>query len=154
MLSSSRRRVLEEDPMAADDLAQRYVDAVNRGDVEGVAALYAADAAMYDPMSPEPVKGRDAIAATFAAFKQAIPDMHWRLVAPAFGDDRRVAFEVEVTGVNSGALSTPAGELPPTHDEIALTMALIETLGADRLIVEERTYFDATGFAARLGMTG
>lgn len=140
--------------MSADDLAQRYVDAVNRGDVEGVAALYAADAVMYDPATPEPVKGRDAIAATFAAFKQAIPDLHWRLVAPALGDDRRVAFEVEVTGVNAGALSTPAGELPPTHNEIALSMAVVDTLDSDGLIVEERAYFDSTGFAARLGMTG
>ena len=140
--------------MSADDLAQRYVDAVNRGDVEGVAALYAADAVMYDPLTPEPVKGRDAIAATFAVFKRAIPDMRWRLIAPAFGDDRRVAYEVEVTGVNAGALSTPAGELPPTHNEIALTMAIVDTLDSDGLIAEERAYFDATGFAARLGMTG
>lgn len=154
MLSSFLGQVLEENPMSADNQAQRYVDAINRGDVDGLAALYGADAVMYDPMSPEPVKGRDAIAATFAAFKQAIPDMHWRLVAPAFGDDRRVAFEVEVTGVNSGTLSTPDGELPPTNNEIALTMALIETLDADRLIVEERAYFDATGFAVRLGVTG
>lgn len=140
--------------MSADDLAQRYVDAVNRGDVEGVAALYAADAVMYDPLTPEPVKGRDAIAATFAVFKRAIPEMRWRLIAPAFGDDRRVAYEVEVTGVNAGALSTPAGELPPTHNEIALTMAIVDTLDSDGLIAEERAYFDATGFAARLGMTG
>ena len=140
--------------MSADDLAQQYVDAVNRGDVEGVAALYAADAVMYDPLTPEPVKGRDAIAASFAAFKRAIPDMRWRLIAPAFGDDRRVAYEVEVTGVNAGALSTPAGELPPTHNEIALTMAIVDTLDSDGLIAEERAYFDATGFAARLGMTG
>lgn len=140
--------------MSADDLAQRYVDAVNRGDVEGVAALYAVDAVMYDPATPEPVKGRDAIAATFAAFKQAIPDLHWRLFAPALGDDRRVAFEVEVTGVNAGALSTPAGELPPTHNEIALRMAVVDTLDSNGLIAEERAYFDSTGFAARLGMTG
>ena len=32
-------------------------------------------------MTPEPVKGRDAIAATFAVFKQAIPDLHWRLLS-------------------------------------------------------------------------
>lgn len=140
--------------MPADDLAQRYVDAVNRGDVEGLAALYAADAVMYDPAAPEPVKGRDAIAATFAAFKQAIPDMHWRLIAPVSGDDRRVALEVEVTGVNAGTLSTPAGELPPTHNKIVLTMAIIDTLDSDGLIAEERAYFDATGLATRLGMTG
>ena len=140
--------------MSADDLAQRYVDAVNRGDLEGVAALYAADAVMYDPVTLEPVKGRDAIAATFAAFKQAIPNLTWRLFAPALGDDRRVAFEVEVTGVNAGALSTPAGELPPTHNEIALRMAVVDTLDSDGLIAEERAYFDGTGFAARLGMTG
>ena len=48
MLSLFRGRALKENPVSADDLARRYVDAVNRGDVEGVAALYAADAVMYD----------------------------------------------------------------------------------------------------------
>lgn len=56
--------------------------------------------------------------------------------------------------MNAGALSTPAGELPPTHNEIALRMAVVDTLDSDGLIAEERAYFDGTGFAAQLGMTG
>jgi hypothetical protein len=63
------------------------------------------------------------------------------------------------SGIDIGHRADDALVVPPTSvggepDGCALTMALIETLGADRLIVEERTYFDATGFAARLGMTG
>lgn len=140
--------------MSADDLARQYIDAINRGDVAALAALYAPDAVMFDPIAPEPTKGRDAIAATFAAFKQAIPDMQWRLLAPVLGDGRRVAFEVEVTGVNSGSLPTPEGERPPTHNSVTVSMAIVETLDSDGRIAEERAYFDATGLAAQLGMTG
>ncbi|HZA40743.1 MAG TPA: nuclear transport factor 2 family protein [Actinomycetota bacterium] len=140
--------------MSADDLVRRYVDAINRGDLQGLAAMFAPNAVLYEPLAPEPVKGRDAIAATFAAFKQAIPDMQWRLIAPVFDDGQRVAFEVDVAGVNSGTLPTPEGELPPTGNAVSLRIAVVETLDADGLIAEERAYFDATGLAAQLGMTG
>lgn len=140
--------------MSAHALVEKYLDCVKRGDVEGLAALYAADGVVHDPLSPEPVRGREAIAAVFAAFKRAIPDMEWRLARPLLEDGDRIAFEVEVTGVNGGPLVTPEGELPPTGRAVSVEMGLFETVNADGLIAEERAYFDATGFATQLGLTG
>jgi steroid delta-isomerase-like uncharacterized protein len=145
-----RRRIR----MYADEFVRRYLDAINRGDVPGLGALYASDAVLYDPLAPEPVRGREAIQATFAAFKQAIPDLRWELIAPVVGDGQRVTFEVKVSGVNSGLLAMPQGELPPTGSAVSFTMAIAETLDEDGLIAEERSYFDATGFAAQLGIAG
>ena len=138
--------------MSGTALVERYLDCVNRGDAEGLAALYAVDGVVYEPLSSEPVKGRQAIAAVFSAFKRAIPDLEWRLVRPLVENGERIAFEVAVTGVNDGPLATPEGELPPTGRAVSVEMALFETLDADGLIAEERGYFDATGFAAQLGM--
>lgn len=140
--------------MSAHALVERYLDCVKRGDADGLAALYAVDAVVHDPLSPEPVRGREAIAGVFSAFKRAIPDMEWRLIRPPMKDGERVAFEITATGVNDGPMATPEGELPPTGRAISVEMALFETLDADGLIAEERAYFDVTGFAAQLGLAG
>lgn len=140
--------------MSGHALVEKYLDCVKRGDAEGLAALYAVDGVVHDPLSPEPVRGREAIAAVFAAFKRAIPDMEWRLARPLLEDGERIAFEVTVTGINDGPLRTPEGELPPTGRAVSVAMALFETLDADGLIAEERPYFDATGFAGQLGLAG
>lgn len=140
--------------MSADALVEKYLDCITRGDAQGLAALYAVDGVVYEPLSPEPVRGREGIAAVFSAFKRAIPDLEWRLIRPLVEDGERIVFEVAVTGVNDGPLATPAGELPPTGRAISVEMALFETLDADGLIAEERAYFDATGFAAQLGLGG
>lgn len=140
--------------MSAHALVEKYLDCVKRGDAEGLAALYAVDAVVHDPLSPEPARGREAIATVFSAFKRAIPDLEWRLIRAPMHDGERVAFEITATGVNTGPLATPEGELPPTGRAISVEMALFEALDADSLIAEERAYFDATGFAAQLGLTG
>ena len=44
------------------NVLQRYVDAVTRGDCEGIMALYADDATVEDPVGSEPRRGRAAIA--------------------------------------------------------------------------------------------
>ncbi len=140
--------------MSGHALVEKYLDCVNRGDTEGLAALYAADGVVYEPLSPEPIKGREAIAAVFAAFKRAIPDLEWRPIRPLVEEGKRVAFEVAATGTNDGPMTTPDGELPPTGRTISFELAIFETLDEDGLIAEERAYFDATGFAAQLGMAG
>lgn len=140
--------------MSAHALVEKYLDCVKRGDAQGLVALYAADAVLYEPLSPEPIKGRDAIAATFMAFKRAMPNLEFRLLRPPLVDGNRIAFEIVATGTHDGPLATPQGELPPTGHTITAEQGLFETLDTDGLIAEERAYFDATGLAAQFGMTG
>src|SRR5680860_480934 len=56
----------EETTMSGHALVEKYLDCVKRGDAEGLAALYAVDGVVHDPLSPEPVRGREAIAAVFS----------------------------------------------------------------------------------------
>ena len=47
-------------------MVQRYVVALNASDLEGIVALYAADATVEDPVGSEPRRGLDAIRAFYA----------------------------------------------------------------------------------------
>jgi len=45
----------------------RYIDFMNASDVDSIAALYAEDATLEDPVGTEPIRGREAIRAFYAA---------------------------------------------------------------------------------------
>jgi limonene-1,2-epoxide hydrolase len=55
-----------EDAMRPKDIVTAWVDAFNRADAEGLAALYREDAINHQ-VAEHPVRGRDAIRAMFAA---------------------------------------------------------------------------------------
>jgi RNA polymerase sigma-70 factor, ECF subfamily len=79
LAARARRHVDERRPRfettreQRDELAQRFFDAVERGDTEGLLSLLAADAAVYGdgggkaPAWPRPIFGRDQVARLLAA---------------------------------------------------------------------------------------
>jgi len=79
--------------------------------------------------------------------------MQWRQLRPAIDVGDRVAVEVAVKAVNDGPLKMPDGELPATGRAISDEAGVFWLIGPDGLITEERSYFDATGVAAQLGIT-
>ena len=139
--------------MTGEELARRYVDAFNDRDVDAWVALFAEDAVIHDPFFPEPWKGREAIENVEQAVLRAFPDMHWRQLRPATDVGDRVAVEVAVKAVNDGPLKMPYGELPATGRVISYEAGVFWLIGPGGLITEERSYFDATGVAAQLGIT-
>ena len=140
--------------MSADRVVRQYVESINQKEPTGFAALFAVDAVLYDPFMPEPTKGRDAIQSMIEGILRAFSDMTWRLVGDPIDADDRVAFVVSVEATNDGPLAMPGGELPPTGKPIAYEAAVLWTIDSDGLIAEERSYFDATGVAGQLGLTG
>ena len=48
------------------EVVQRYVAALNASDLDGIVALYAADATVEDPVGTEPKRGIEAIRAFYA----------------------------------------------------------------------------------------
>ena len=140
--------------MSADELVGRYVEAINEKNPIGFAALFAVDAVLHDPFFPEPTKGRDAIRSMQEGVLRAFPDMTWEQVGDPIDAGGRIAFVVSTEGTNDGPLAMPAGDVPPTGKAMAYEAAVLWTIGSDGLIAEERSYFDATGVAAQLGLTG
>ncbi|MGK5554558.1 nuclear transport factor 2 family protein [Actinomadura kijaniata] len=79
---------------------QSYVDGFNAGDAAAVAALFADDAVIEDPVGTPPVKGREAIDEFYANAVSA--GTRLTLDAPirgSHGDRAAMAFTVEVTGL-------------------------------------------------------
>ena len=139
--------------MTGEELARRYVDAFNDRDVNAWVALFAEDATIHDPFFPEPFKGREDIENVVQGVLRAFSGMQWRLLRPAIDAGDRVAVEVAAKAVNDGPLEMPNGELPATGRAISFETGVFWLIGPDGLITEERSYFDATGVAAQLGIT-
>ena len=140
--------------MSADKLVRLYVETFNQKDPIGWAALFAADAVLHDPVFPEPTRGRDAIQSMIEGILRAFPDLVWKQVGDPIDAGGRVAVVVSAEGTHSGPLAMPGGDVPPTGKSVAFESAVLWTIDSDGLIAEERSYFDATGVAAQLGLTG
>jgi steroid delta-isomerase-like uncharacterized protein len=140
--------------MFADEIARRYVEAINEKDPSGFAALFAHDAVLHDAFFPQATKGRDAVRSMIEGTLRAFPDMTWEQVGDPIEAGSRAALVVAVRGTNDGPLPLPAGEVPPTRKAISFESAVLWTIDSDGLIAEERSYFDATGVAAQLGLSG
>ena len=140
--------------MSADQVVRQYVEAVNQQDPKGFAALFAADAVLHDPFFPEPTTGRAALQSMLEGILRAFPDMAWKQLGDPIAGGGRVAFVVSVSGTNDGPLAMPTGDVPATGKPMAYEAAVFWTIDADGLIAEERSYFDATGVAAQLGLMG
>jgi steroid delta-isomerase-like uncharacterized protein len=140
--------------MTDAELVRRYVDIYNSGDAAALGVFYAADVVLVDPMSPEPMKGREAVLATASAFRRAFPDMVWTLIADPVVGSGAIGWELHATGAMTGPMPGPDGEIPATGKTFAVDMGIFWTLGTDDLIVAERAYFDSTGMLAQLGLMG
>jgi steroid delta-isomerase-like uncharacterized protein len=153
-LGLSREAAYGETAMSADRVVRQYVEAFNQKDPGGWASLFAVDAVLHDPFLPEPTEGRDAIRSMIEGIVQAFPDMTWKQVGNSIDAGGRTAFVLSAEGTNAGPLAMPGGDVPPTGRRIVFESAVFWTIDSDGLIAEERSYFDATGVAAKLGLTG
>jgi steroid delta-isomerase-like uncharacterized protein len=134
--------------------SRKFADTFNKHDLEAVTKLYAANAVAYDPMYPEPLRGRDAIGKDTAGFFRAFPDIRLEIITTIEKDDRNGADEMRLTGTHTGPLETPTGEeLPPTNKRIELKGSAFVRLNENGEIVEERRYYDVASILRQLGIT-
>jgi steroid delta-isomerase-like uncharacterized protein len=137
--------------IAGEDVVRRLVDTRNRHDANALAPLFAKDAVTYNPLTPEGLRGREAILKGNEVIGKAFPDFNERLVnIIAKGD--AVATEVIATGRHSGALELPTGTIAPTNRQFTLRIADFFRFNKEGLISEERAYFDMASFLQQLGL--
>ena len=133
---------------------QRYataVEAFNRGDPAGFAALYAEDAIVHDPQYPQPLNGRAAIEQDTADVRRAMPDARFTLHA-VLQDGATVAVHYGLSGTHLGPLSLPDGEIAPTGRRLDLPGAVFSRVDGEGLVLEERRYFDVASLLAQVGV--
>lgn len=138
--------------MTGSALVRTYVEIYNSGNSAGLGTFYAEDVVLEDPLSPEPIQGREAVLATAAAFRRAFPDMVWTLTRDPVIASGAIAWEVHAAGTMTGPMPGPDAEIPATGRPFAVDMGIFWTLGPDDLITEEHAHFDATGMLTQLGL--
>jgi steroid delta-isomerase-like uncharacterized protein len=135
------------------ELSRKVAEAFSKHDLDALVKLYAEDAVAYDPMYPEPLRGRDAIRKDAATFFKGFPDMRLEIINTIEKDDRNGADEVRLIGTQTGPLETPMGQvLPPTNKRVEMRGGAFTRLNERGEIVEERRYYDVANVLRQLGV--
>ena len=137
--------------MSTAEVIQRWIDAINRQDVEAYSSLYAPTAIVRDPQYPHPLEGRDAIREDIDNFFRAFPDLN-ATVRSTMENGNTYAFEGTFSGTNKGPLALDSGDLPPTGNRVEFTGAGFVRIDGQGRILEESRYYDLAGLFAQLGV--
>jgi steroid delta-isomerase-like uncharacterized protein len=133
------------------ELVDEHIQVVNRHDLEAFAASFAEDATVYDPMYPEPLKGRAAIRRDMEEFMTAFPDLKGTLGTVVESGDT-VAYEVIASGTHKGPFAGPTGPIPATNRILEMPIATFARMDDRGLVIEERRYYDLAGLMQQLGV--
>jgi steroid delta-isomerase-like uncharacterized protein len=136
-----------------DETTQKIAAAISKHDLDAHGKLYASDAVAYDPMYPQPLRGRDAIRKDTETFLRAFPDMRFEALTVIEKDERTGSAEIRLTGTHTGPLQSPTGEeIPPTKKRVEVKGAVFARLNERGEIVEERRYYDVGTMLRQLGL--
>jgi steroid delta-isomerase len=116
------------DAEAVKAIPTEYLTRHQAKDSQGVAALFAEDAKVWDPVDGEPCVGRAAIAEFFASTHQMAERMEFTLTGPIRVAGLNLAFPFQVDSYLPG---------------MALRLQIIDTMliGEDGLIQEMKAYW-------------
>ena len=141
--------------MSPEERVNQAISAFNQRDVAGYTAQFAEEAVLHDPFYPEPIEGREALAAVVGGIWGSFSDVHWELGGPVVANGKRAAFPVAIRMTHDGPMPMPDGSvIDPTGEKISFTSGVFWTLDNDGLVADERSYFDATAIAMQLGLVG
>ncbi|TMI08550.1 ester cyclase [Candidatus Bathyarchaeota archaeon] len=137
--------------MTPEQVARKSIDAFNRHDRAAYAALIAPDVVAYDPVYPEPLRGKKAIMRDLDASFAAIPDVHYEILK-LLTKDRDGVIEFRISGTHTGAIEGPSGSIPATNNKVSWIGAEFFRIDSKGLVVEERRYFDSESLRKQFGL--
>lgn len=138
------------DTSAIEALAERYGEAWNSQDLDGVLALHAEDGSfrLHVP-GGEPVEGRAAIREAFAGFLAQLPDIRFEprrlLAGPGFW-----VLESTMTGTAAAPFDVDGEQVDAPGARIEVDAVDVITV-RDGLVLTKDTYLDALAFQGQLG---
>lgn len=140
--------ITEEEAKALLDSA---LDIWNNGNLALVEDVFAPEIVARTSTFPEDIVGLEGIKNWVTFARTAHPDLHMTFDEVIVKGDKIVA-SFTVTGTNTGPMSMPFGELPPTGKKIRFT-----GIGIDRVqngkITEEIVVFNVLDMMLQLGFT-
>ncbi len=135
--------------MTTDELKalvrREFAEIWNRGNLDAVDVLYAADFIGHDAGSSQLIRGRAGLKEFFAEQRRALPDMH-ASVEDLVAEGDRVVVRWNTSGTQRGELLGVA----PTGKPVTMTGISILRV-ADGKIAEEWTSWDALTVLQQLG---
>jgi steroid delta-isomerase-like uncharacterized protein len=132
--------------MHAIDIAQRYFDAWNRHDADGIVGCFSEAGTYADPTTASPLQGA-AIGAYASGLWASFPDLHFEIISADEASDGVVAAQWMMLGTNDGSMFG----LPPTGKPIELPGADFVTV-RDGRIESVVGYFDSGVLPRQIGM--
>lgn len=132
--------------MNAMQVAQRYFDAWNRRDAEGILATFADGGTYSDPSAGEGLRG-EAIAVYAKGLWAAFPNLSFEIVSAAETGAGLVAAQWIMHGTNTGSMRG----LPPTGRSVTVPGADFIQVEGDR-IRSVQVYFDSRAVPEQLGL--
>jgi steroid delta-isomerase-like uncharacterized protein len=115
--------------------------------------MFTDDATYAVPELPEPLRGRDALAAMATTFFKAFPDMSLE-IRSVIEQGIVVVLEGATKGTFTGPMTTADGEVPPTGKSFVAPLVAVCELSGTGLIATCREYYDTAAFATQIGLTG
>lgn len=123
----------------------QFFVAMNRYDVNGMAALLAEDVVAWEVAEAEPLRGRNAFAKSYTELFTGYPDCRCEILEKHdAGDD--VIYEVRWTGTNTGVFKGVA----PTGKPVELRIAYFFKFDGDR-IARITEYYDLATLLVQQG---
>jgi len=86
--------------LTAEEVARKSIVAFNRHDKVAYAALVAPEAVVYDPVYPEPLRGKKAIMEDLDVSFAAIPDVHYEILK-LLAKDGDAVIEFKISGTHT-----------------------------------------------------
>ncbi len=128
-------------------VAERYLDAVGRGNIDGALSLLTPDADFLAPPGSLPVP--HGVRSYLQAFEDSFPGGRFEVSNTIEAGDQ-VVLEGTWIGQHTGVLRLPDGQdLPPTNREVHAPFAIIFRVREGK-IVACHSYWDLGGFMAQL----
>jgi len=110
---------------------EAYATAHSAGDVDGIAALFAPDAVVADPVDQPAHHGRDSVRAFFAGTHEMVDAMELQVTGPIRAVDRFAAVPLRAVSTLGGA-------------KLVVDIIDVFTFGDDGLIADMRAYWSSS----------
>lgn len=138
------------DPAFLDDFSHRWLEAWNRRDAEGLAALCTEDVEFFDP-AIDTVHGRPAVADWVRTCASAFPDYSFEESERPYisRDEPKAIAPWRMRGTNTGPIDPPG--FAPTNKPIVLD-GVDHWWFRDGLVARYRADYDSNGLLRQLGL--
>jgi predicted ester cyclase len=131
------------------EIGAKFVEAFNAHDEAAIRELNAESAVVEAPGDVR-VEGRDAATEYAMSWLRAFPDARLT-VTNELVDGNCVAQEFTFEGTHEGMLSSPAGDIPATHNRLNGRAVQVFAVKGD-VVTDTRLYFDQVQVMTQLGL--